>query len=212
MDYKRAQPSNIQDVMNPGEMSTRVVHPLANATGPVKNGQTVAPTGSGGGATIVNHSMTTPQESGGQADTEMTDTTSGIGQNHALQGLDGGVHRVPAFSLVGKKVDGEDQRAAGELAWGKEPPTASTEMEVNIVDGKRSPEISPVLKGPIQSSMVNPRISCHIPINDAHLALINSNWDAFKGIKNTRPHSGGNEETFLSMMVNHRNQGKYLSI
>ncbi len=34
-DYKRTQPSNVQDVANPGEMSTGVVHPLATATGSV---------------------------------------------------------------------------------------------------------------------------------------------------------------------------------
>ncbi len=103
--------------------------------------------------------MATPQESGGQVNTEMTGTTSGVGHNQALQGLDGGIHRVSAISLVGKGVDGEDQTVAGELAWGKEHPMASTEMEVNITDGKRSPGISPVRKGPIQSSMVTPRIS-----------------------------------------------------
>jgi hypothetical protein len=96
MDYERAQPSNIQDIMNLGEMSTGVVHPLATATGSVEDGQSVAPTGSGGSATIVNHDMNVPQESGGQADTEMTGATSGIGHNQALQGVDGGVHRVPA--------------------------------------------------------------------------------------------------------------------
>ncbi len=149
MDYKHPQPSKIQEVTNPGEMSTRVFHPLATATGSVKDSQPIAPTGSRGGATIVDHDMTIPQESGGQAYTEMTCTTSGVGHNQALQGLDGGVHRVPAISLVGKGVDSEDQTAAGELAWGKGPPTASTEMEVDILDGKRSPEISPVRKGPI---------------------------------------------------------------
>jgi hypothetical protein len=99
-DYKHAQPSNIQDVANPGEMSTGVVHPLATATGSVKDGQPIAPIGSGGGATTVNHAMTTPQESGGQADTEMTGATSVVGYDQALQGLDEGVHRVSAISLV----------------------------------------------------------------------------------------------------------------
>jgi hypothetical protein len=65
MDYELAQPSNIQDVTNSGEMSTRVVHPLATATGSVGDGQPITPTGSGGGATIVNHNMTIPQKSGG---------------------------------------------------------------------------------------------------------------------------------------------------
>ncbi len=43
----------------------------------------------------------------------MTGATSGVGHDQALQGLDGGVHRVPAISLVCKGVDGEDQTAAG---------------------------------------------------------------------------------------------------
>jgi hypothetical protein len=88
----------------------------------------------------------------------------------------------------------------------------STEMEVNIPYGKRSPEISPPRKGPIQSSMVTPRIFWHIPINEAHLVFINSDSDAIKGIKNTRPRSRGNGETFMSMTVNHRNQGESPSI
>ncbi len=97
-------------------MSTGVVHPLATATGSVEHSQPVTPTGSEGGTTIVDQDMTTPQESGVQVDTEMTRTTSGVGHDQALQGLDGGVHRVSAISLVGKGVDGEDQTAAGELA------------------------------------------------------------------------------------------------
>jgi hypothetical protein len=60
--------------------------------------------------------------------------------------------------------------------------------------------------------MVTPRISQHIPINESHLAFINSNSNAIKGIKNTCPHSRGNEKTCVSMMVNHRNQGESLSI
>ncbi len=119
---------------------------------------------------------------------------------------------IRMISLLGKGVDGKDQTAAGELGWGKEPPTATTEMEVDIPEKKRSLEISPVRKSPIQSSMVTPRISWHIPINEAHLAFINSNSDAIKGIKNTCPCSRVNRKTFVSMMVNHKNQGKSLSI
>jgi hypothetical protein len=89
MDYEHARPSNIHDVANPGEMSTGVVHPHATATGSVEDGQPIAPTGSGGGTNIVNHDMTTPQESGGQADTEMTGATSGIGHDQTLQVLMG---------------------------------------------------------------------------------------------------------------------------
>jgi hypothetical protein len=68
-DYEHAQPSNIQEVVNPGEMSTGIVHPLATGIGSVEDSQPVAPTGSGGGTTIVDHNMTIPQESGGQTDT-----------------------------------------------------------------------------------------------------------------------------------------------
>jgi hypothetical protein len=52
-DYKLAQPSNIQEVANGGEMSTGVVHPLATATGCAEDSQPVAPAGSGGSAAIV---------------------------------------------------------------------------------------------------------------------------------------------------------------
>jgi hypothetical protein len=101
-DYKLAEPSNIQEVANPGEMLTGVVHPLATTTGSAGDVQPIAPTGSGGGATTVDHNMTIPQESGGQVNTEMTGATSSIGRNQALQGLDGSVNRVPAISLVGQ--------------------------------------------------------------------------------------------------------------
>jgi hypothetical protein len=83
--YELAQPSNIQEVANPGEMwSTRVVHPLATATGSAGDSQPVAPTGSRGSATIVNHNMNIAQESCGQADMKMTGATSGVGHDQAL--------------------------------------------------------------------------------------------------------------------------------
>ncbi len=145
-------------------------------------------------------------------DTEMTGATSGVGHNQVLQGLDGGVQRVPAISLVGNGVDSEDRTAAGESAGGKGPLTAFIEMDINMMDGSKGPDTSPAQKGPIQSSMVTPRISQHIPINEAYLVYINSNLDAIKGNKNTRPCSGGNGETFVSTMVNHRNQGDSPSI
>ncbi len=89
----------------------------------------------------------------------MTGTTSGVGHNQVLLGLNGGVHKVPAISLVGNGVDGEDQTAAGESAGGTGPPKASTEIKVNMSDGKKGLDISPARKGPIQSSKVTPRIS-----------------------------------------------------
>ncbi len=122
------------------------------------------------------------------------------------QSLNGGVHRVSAISPVGNGADGEDQTAAGEPAGGKGPPTASTEMEANALDGNYGQETSLAQKGPIQYSMVTPRISLHIPINEAQLAYINLNLDAIKGIKKICPGSGGNGETFVSMTMNHRNQ------
>jgi hypothetical protein len=198
--------------MNLGVMATGAFHPPASLTGSVRDGQPAAPPGSRGSATIANLNMTIPQESGGKIDIEMTGATSGVGHNQVLQGLNGGVHRAPAISLVGNGVDSEDRTAAGESAGGKGPPTASTEIDINILDKKKGLETSPARKGPIQSLMVAPRISQHIPINEAHLAYISSNLDAIKGIKYTHPRSGGNGETFVSMMVNHRNQGKSPSI
>jgi hypothetical protein len=120
-------------------MATKVIHPLATMTGSVGDSQLVALTGSGGGATIVDLNMTIPQQSGGQTDMEMMGATSGIGKDQVLLGLNGGVRRVPAISLVGNGVDCEDQTAAGESAGGKGPPTVSTEMEVNMLDGKMDP-------------------------------------------------------------------------
>jgi hypothetical protein len=60
-----------------------------------------------------------------------------------------------------------------------------------MLDGNKGPETFPARKGPIQSSMVTPRISQHIPINEAHLVYINSNSDAIKGIKKTPVHAVG---------------------
>jgi hypothetical protein len=144
--------------VNPGVRATGAVHPPASATGSVRDGQLVAPTGSRGGATIVDLKLTIPKESGGQMDIEMTGATTQVGHNQVLQDLNGGVHRVPAISLVGNYVGGEFQTAAGESAGDKGPPTASTEMEVDMSDGNKGPEISPAWKGPIKSSTVTPRI------------------------------------------------------
>jgi hypothetical protein len=140
-------------------MATRAVHPPTSLTESVGDSQPAAPTGSGGGATIVDLNMTISQESGGQTDIEMTDVNSGVGHNQVLQGLDGGVHRAPAISLVGNGVDSEDRTEAGESAGGKGPPTVSTEMKVDVSDGKKGLDTSPAPKGPIQSLMVTPRIS-----------------------------------------------------
>ncbi len=129
--------------MNPGVRTTGAADPPASTTGPVGDGQLVVPTGGGGSATMVDLDLTIPQESGGQTDIEMTGATSGVGHDHILQGLDGGVHRVPAISPVGNGADGEDQTAAGQSAGGKGPPTASTEMEVDTSDGNKGPETSP---------------------------------------------------------------------
>ncbi len=155
-----SQPSNIYEAVNPAEVrATGAVDPPTSATGPVGDGQLVVPTGGGGSATMVDLDLTIPQESGGQTDIEMTSVTTGASHNQVLQSLDGGVHRVPAISPMGNGVDGEDQTAAGEPAGGKGPPTASTEMEIDTLEGSKGPETSPAQKGPIQSSMVTPRIS-----------------------------------------------------
>ncbi len=158
-DSVLAQPSNIQEAVNPGVRATGAVDPPASATGPVGDSQLVVPTGGRGSTTMVDLNLTIPQESGGQTDIEMTGATSGVGHDQVLQGLDEGVHRVPAISPVGNGLDGEDQTVAGESAGGKGPPMASTEMEVNTLDRNKGPETSPAQKGPIQFSMVTPRIS-----------------------------------------------------
>ncbi len=196
MDLVLAQPGNIQEAVNLGVRATGAVDLPASATGPVGVGQLVVPTGGGGSATMADLNLTIPQENGGQTDIEMTGATSGAGHDQVLQGLDGGVHRVSAITPVGNGADGEGQTVAGELTGGKGPLTASTEMEVNTPDGNKGPETSPALKGPIQASMVTPRNSQHIPINEAHLGCINLDSDAIKGIRNTRPRSRGNGETF----------------
>jgi hypothetical protein len=209
MDTVLAQTSNIPVAVNPGVTATGAIDAPASATRPVRDSQLVVPTGGGGSATMADLDLTRSQESGGQSDIKikMTGATTGASHGQVLQSLNGrGVHRVPASCPVGNGAEGEDQTAAGEPAGGKGPPMASTEMEVNTLDGNKGPEISPAQKGPIQSAMVTPRISRHIPINEAHLAYINLNSDAIEGIKNTHPCSGGNGETFVSMTVNHRNQ------
>jgi hypothetical protein len=109
-------------------------------------------------------------------------------------------------------VDGEDQTAAGKPNGDKGPLTMSTGMEVDTSDEQKGLETSQAQRWLPQSSMVNPRISQHIPINEAHLEYINFDSDAIKGIKNTSSRSGGNGKTFVSMMVNHRNQGESPSI
>ncbi len=200
--------------MNPGVRETGAVDPPTSATGPVGDGQLVVPTGGRGSATIVDLNLTIPQKSVGQMDMiEMTGATSGVGHDQVLQGLNGCVHRVLELSLVGNGVNGEDQRAAEESAGGKGPLSVSTEMEVETSDRNKGPETLQHRRGqsnPLWS--VTPRISQHIPINEAHLAYINLNSHAIKGIKNTRPCTGGNGETFVSMTVNHRNQGESPSI
>jgi hypothetical protein len=148
-----------QEAANPGAVATEVVHPLATMTGSVKDSQLVAPTGSRGGATSVNLDMTIPQESGGRMDMDMMGAISGVGHNQVLPGHDRGVHRVPVISLVGNGADGEGQTVAGESAGGKGSQMASTEIKFNKMDGKKGLEISLAWKGPIQSSMVNARIS-----------------------------------------------------
>ncbi len=208
MDTVLAQPSNKREAVNPGVRATGAVDPSASATGSVGDGQLVAPSGGKGSTTIADLDLTTPHDRRGLTDIEMTGAIAGASHDQVPLSLSGGVHRVPATFPVGISVDGKDQTAAGEPAGGKGPPTASTEMEVDTSDGNKGPETAPAQKRPIQSSMVTPRISWHIPINEAHLAYINSNSDVIKRIKNTHPRKGGNGETFVSMMVNHRNQGE----
>ncbi len=209
MDTVLTQPSNTWEAVNSGVKATGAVDPPAIATGSVGDGQSVAapPSGGKGCAPMADLGLTRPHR-GDPMDVEMTSATAGTSPNQVPLSLSGGVHRVPTTSLVGIGVDGEDQTGAGEPTGGKGPLTVLTEMEVDMLDKKKGLEISPAQKRLPQSSMITPRILQHIPINEAHLEYINSNLDAIKGIKNIYPCSGGNRETFVSMMVNHRNQGE----
>jgi hypothetical protein len=199
-DTVLTQTSNIHEAVNPGVRATGAVDPPASATGSVGDGQLVVPSGGKGSATMADLDLTIPHDQGVPKGIEMTGATAGASHDQVPLSLNGGVHRVPSTSPVGNGVDGEDQTAAWEQAGGKGPPTVSTEMEVDTSDGNKGRKTSPAWKGPIQFSMVTPMISRHIPINEAHLAYINSNSDAIKGIKNTRQCSGGNRETFVSMV------------
>ncbi len=207
------QLSNIREVVNSGEKATGAVDPPAIATGSIGDGQSVAapPSGGKGCAPMADLGLTILHR-GGTTDIEMTSDTAGASLDQVPLSLSGDVHRVPTTSLVGIGVDGEDQTVAGEPTGFKGPLTVSAEIEVDMSDEQKGLETSPAQKRLPQSSMVTPRISRHIPINEAHLEYINSNSEAIKGIKNTRPCSGGNGETFVSMMVNHRNQGESPSI
>ncbi len=158
-DTMLAQPSNICEAVNPGVRATGAVDPSASATRPVGDDKLVVPTVGGGSATMVHLDLTIPHESGGQTDIEMTGATAGASHDQVLQSLNGGIHRIPAISLVGNGADGEDQTAAGEPAGGKGPSAASTEMEVDKLDRNKGPETSMAWKGPIQSSMVTRGIS-----------------------------------------------------
>ncbi len=191
--------------------ATGAVDPPPSATGSVGDNQLVVPSGGKGGATMADLDLTIPHDRGGPRDIEMTGATTGASHDQVPLSLNGGAHRVPATSPVGIGVDSEDQTVAGEPVGGKGSPAAFTEMEVDTLDGNKGRETSPVWKGPTQSSMVTPRISWHIPINEAHLVHINSNLDAIKAIKITYPCIGDNRETFACMVVNHRNQGEYPS-
>jgi hypothetical protein len=142
--------------VNPGGRATGAVDLPASATGPVGDGQLVVQTRGGGSATMARYNLTIRV---GQTDIKMTGAISGAGHDQVLQGLKGGVHRVPTIPPVGNCADSEDQTMAGELAGGKGPPTAFTEMEVDTSDWNKGPETSPARKGPIQTSMVTPRIS-----------------------------------------------------
>ena len=91
-------------------------------------------------------------------------------------------------------MDGEDQRAAVVLPGGKGPETELPGREVKIFYEQRELETSLVQRKPLQTSMITPKISQHIPINEAHLEYINSNLEAIRGSQNMRPRSGGNGE------------------
>ncbi len=203
------QPSTIREAVNSGEKASEAVDHPAITTGSMRDSQSVAvpPPGGKGCAPMADLGLTIPQR-GCPMEIAMASATVGAGINQEAFSPSGGVHRVSTTSLVGIVVDSEDQTVAGEPTGGMGPLTVSTEMEVNTLEKQKGLKTSLAQKRFPQTSMVTPRISQHIPINEAHLEYINSNSDAIKGIKNTHPCSGGNGGIFVSMMVNHRNQGE----
>ncbi len=162
-DTVLTQLSNIREVMNLGVMATRAVDPPASATGSVRDGQVVAPSGGKGSAPMADLDLTIPHDRGGPMDIEMTGATAGASHDQVPLSLSGGVHRIHTTSLVGIGVDSEDQTAAGAPAGGKGPLTVSTEIDIVTLDEKKGLETSLAQKRPPQSCMVTPGISRHIP-------------------------------------------------
>ncbi len=76
-------------------------------------------------------------------------------------------------------MDGEDQTVAGEPTGHQGPLRVLTGMEVDTLDEQKGLKTSPAQKRFPQTSMVTPRISRHIAINEAHLEYNNSNlvWE-----------------------------------
>jgi hypothetical protein len=64
-------------------------------------------------------------------------------------------------------VDGDDQTAAVELPGGEGPVTVLTGMEVEMSYKQKDQETSLAQKRLPHTSMVTPKISRHIPINEA---------------------------------------------
>ena len=98
--------------------------------------------------------------------------------------------------------------------------TVLEQMERNAAEAARQNEVydqeigthidltsSPRTSTALRSSMVTPKVTRKIPINEAHLNYINAEEDAVQGIRNVRPRSKGTGETFVSMTVIHKKQG-----
>ncbi len=209
MDTMLTQPSDIREAVSSSEKTSGVPNPPAMATGSVGDSQPVAAPAPGGNccAPMAYSGLIIPQK-GGLMDIKMGSVTVGASIDQEAVSSSVGVLRVPNTPLAGTGVDGGDQTVAVEPPGGKGPLTVLTGMEEETSDKQKDHGTSPAQKRLPQTSMITPRISRHIPINKAHLEYINSDPDAIKGIKNTRPCSEDNGETCVSMMVNHRNQGE----
>ncbi len=113
----------------------------------------------------------------------------------------------------------EPRQDTKEDARTRRDATVLEQMERNAAEAARQNEVydqeigthidltsRPRASTALRSSMVTPKVTRKIPINEAHLNYIKAEEDAVQGIRNVRPRSKGAGETFVSMTVIHKKQ------
>ncbi len=167
-DTVLTQPSTISEAVNSGEKGSGVVDPSAIATESVGESWLVAvpPPGDHVCAPMSDSGLTIPQKRGGLMDIKMASATVVSSIDQEAVNPSGGVHGIPNTPLVGTGVDSEDQTVAVESPGDNTPSMVSTGMEVVMSDEQKCQQTLPAQKRLPQTSMITPRISRHIPIND----------------------------------------------